>query len=268
MRRVLLSITNIRWLLASSHSSEISGSRQQINWALPTHESKQLLIAHYLSQTYCSVRLLSPSVSFSSVHVACLCYYPLERIPWPCKAGLIYMRINSRLYSVSVFHSLTFCWIVCLHFQHPSSPLYCTCLSNAVVISGVLFIPLPHPPHSAFSIAILPQCLFRFACLLWQRCITAKVLLNLSQAALSYRAACGRQGIHFIFKFICTQPCTQHTHDKTNMQMKPSSTALLGQPQLGQNLSMSNPPLLHSASSLRKSEIAVHTHPSSTSQSY
>lgn len=98
MRRVLLSITNIRRVLASSHSSEISGCRRQINWALPTHESKQLLIAHYLSQTYCSVRLLSPSVSFSSVHVACLCYCPFERIPWPCKAGLLYMRINSRLY--------------------------------------------------------------------------------------------------------------------------------------------------------------------------
>lgn len=227
MRRILLSIINIRRVLASSHSSEISGRRQQRNWALPTHESKQLLIGHYLSQTYCSVRLLSPSVSFSSVHVACLCYFPLERIPWPCKAGLIYMRINSRLYSLSVFHSLTFCWIVCLHSQHPSSPLYCTCLSNAVVISGVLFILLPRPPTQRFpslSCLSVSSVLPVFS---WQRCMTAKVLLNFSQAALSYRAARGRQGIHFVFKFICTQPCTQHTRDKTNMQMIPFTLLLL-----------------------------------------
>lgn len=50
--------------------------------------------------------------------------------------------------------------------------------------------------------------------------------------------------------------------------IRPPSAAMLGQAQHGQNHSMSNPPLLHPASSLRKSEIAVHTHPSSTSQSY
>lgn len=48
----------------------------------------------------------------------------------------------------------------------------------------------------------------------------------------------------------------------------PPSPAVLGQPQHEQNSSMSNPSPLDTASSLRKSEIAVHTQPSSTSQSY
>lgn len=50
-------------------------------------------------------------------------------------------------------------------------PLYCTCLSNASVISGVLFILHPHPnthyTPRQLSIAILPQSLFflLFLCL-------------------------------------------------------------------------------------------------------
>lgn len=78
---VLLSITNTLRVLASSHPSEILGCPQQINWVLRIHESKHLLIAHYLGQTYCSVCLLSPSVYFSYIHVAWLCDSPLERIP-------------------------------------------------------------------------------------------------------------------------------------------------------------------------------------------
>ena len=61
--------------------------------------NSSMFIAHYLSQTYCSVHLLSQSACFFS---AFLLVHSLVRL-------MIYMRINSRPYSIYVFHSLTFC---------------------------------------------------------------------------------------------------------------------------------------------------------------
>lgn len=253
---VLLSITSMCQILFSSHFSEILGRPRQINWALWLHHSKQLHVHCSLSQPDL---LFCPSLVASSALSLLLWFSFWENsiALWGC----VDMRRNCRPYSISAFHSPTFCSIVHLHFQHFPSPLYCTCLSNAVVFSGVLFIPPP-----TFFTAILPQHLFRFACLLLTKVYQGKGGSQSHQSSfITWSSLWSTEDLFLVFFYLyalshasniqMTRPACRWYH--RNLRSTPAWAA-----------SMSNPPPLHPASSLRKSEIAVHIQPSSTSQSY
>lgn len=137
-----------------------------------------LLSLFIISATFIFV-CLRPSLCFRPFIAACLPdahFKSLETFP-----EVIFMRINSRPISYLCLSFFVISSDLPTSFQTPLPPppcvasstlwslllhLYCTCLSNALVISGVLFILHPHPPSPSLSKPILPQSLFFYGCLL------------------------------------------------------------------------------------------------------
>lgn len=132
-----------------------------------------------------------------------------------------------------------------------------------------------HPPSTPFSVyrylASVP--LFFMPVFSWQRCITAEVAFNLGEVTLS---CCSRLrvvellwgGARYNCYFVkCTR--TQPRSIRHACQTAPRGPPPIPEPSHVKEPSPSHRlPPSYPPPSLRKSEIAVHTQPSTTSQSY
>lgn len=103
-------------------------------------------------------------------------------------------------------------------------PLYCTCLSNALDISRVLFILHPHP----LTVYRYSPSSFK-AVVFWQRCIAAEVALNLGEVTLScllwwwwggaaWQSGFRGEGLVWQPPFHMHTHSITHKHDRTYMQ--------------------------------------------------
>lgn len=136
-----------------------------------------------------------------------------------------------------------------------------------------------HTPHRrSLSITILPQSLFFMPVFFWQRCITAEVALNLGEVTLSCSSLL--RVVELVLQAgVAVTLSNAYTVNHKYMQMAPPNPHPLPIPKPS---NVRKPSLFHQyhlpppssplppqlSSSLRQSEIAVHTQPSTTSQSY